>query len=129
MSSVPAFTPAPNEADKMAPAIESVQRANKVLVIDTDCTGDTLDITRGSGCRIEPLAFGGWGHETSDPVARLFQAGIQRCDLRSSPAWHLWRLEADRRRVPENDQPLCQCPEQKRTRAIGGIGKLEEEEA
>jgi len=74
-------------------------------------------------------SFEGWGREDSDLVARLFHAGIQRCNLRGCPVWHLWHPEEDRRRVPENDLLLRQCLEQKRIRAIRGIGELEEGEA
>ena len=127
MNSVPVFIPALNEADKIATAIESVRWAN--VVIDTACTDDTIDITRGLGCRIETLTFEGWGHEDSDLVGSLFHAGIQRCNLRGRSMWHLWHPEEDRRRVSENDQLLRQCMEQKRIRAIRGIGELEEGEA
>lgn len=129
MNSVSVFIPVPNEVDKIATAIESAQWANEVLVIDTACTDDTIDITRGLGCRIETLTFEDWGHEDSDLVGRLFHAGIQWCNLRGCPVWHLWHPEEDRRRVPENDQLLRQCLEQKRIRAIRGIGELEEGEA
>jgi glycosyltransferase involved in cell wall biosynthesis len=74
-------------------------------------------------------SFEGWGREDSDLVARLFHAGTQRCNLRGCPVWHLWHPEEDRRRVPENDQLLRKCLEQKRIRAIRGIGELEEGEA
>ena len=70
-------------------------------------------------------AFEGWGREDSDLVARLFHAGVRRCPLRGSPVWHLWHPEEDRRRVQDNDRLLRECLEQKRVRAVQGIGELE----
>lgn len=69
--------------------------------------------------------FEGWGREDSDLVARLFHAGVRRCPLRGSPVWHLWHAEEDRRRVRDNDELLRECLDQKRVRAVQGIGELE----
>jgi glycosyltransferase involved in cell wall biosynthesis len=70
-------------------------------------------------------SFEGWGREDSDLVARLFHAGVRRCPLRGNPVWHLWHPEEDRRRVWDNDRLLRECLEQKRVRAVQGIGELE----
>ena len=74
-------------------------------------------------------AFEGWGREDSDLVARLFHAGVRRCNLRGSPVLHLWHPEEDRQRVPENDRLLQDCLDQRRVRALQGIGELEESAA
>ncbi len=69
--------------------------------------------------------FEGWGREDSDLVARLFHAGVRRRPLRGSPVWHLWHREEDRGRVDDNDQLLQACLDEKRVRAVQGIGELE----
>ncbi len=71
-------------------------------------------------------AFEGWGREDSDLVARLFHAGIRRCNLRGSPVLHLWHPEEDRGKVPENERLLQDCLDERRVRALQGIGELEE---
>jgi glycosyltransferase involved in cell wall biosynthesis len=69
--------------------------------------------------------FEGWGREDSDLVARLFHAGIRRCNLRGSPVWHIWHPVEDRGRLPDNDQLLNECLKQKRVGAVQGIRELE----
>jgi len=73
--------------------------------------------------------FEGWGREDSDLVARLFHAGVRRCNLRGSPVLHLWHPEEDRGKVPENDRLLQACLDQRRVRALKGIAELGEEAA
>ncbi len=69
MNTVSVFIPVLNEEDKIAAAIESVQWADEVLVIDTGCTDGTIDIARRLGCRIEALPFEGFGKLRNDAVA------------------------------------------------------------
>lgn len=63
------FIPVLNEEDKIAAAIESVAWADEVVVIDTGCTDNTIHIARNLGCRIESLAFEGFGKLRNDAVA------------------------------------------------------------
>jgi glycosyltransferase involved in cell wall biosynthesis len=88
MSAVSVFIPVLNEEDKIAAAIESVQWADEVLVIDTGCTDGTIDIARRLGCRIEALAFEGFG--------KLRNRAVELC----SHDWVL-SIDADERCTPE----------------------------
>jgi len=97
---VSVFIPVLNEADKIAAAIESVRWADEVLVIDTGCTDDTIPIARQLGCRIESLAFEGFGKLRNDAVALCT---------------HDWVLsiDADERCTPELKSEILAALEQK----------------
>ncbi len=69
MRKISVFIPVLNEEDKIAAALESVMWANEILVVDTGCTDQTIDIARGFGCRIEKLTFEGFGKLRNDSVA------------------------------------------------------------
>ena len=69
MNPISVFIPVLNEADKIADAVQSVLWADEILVIDTGCTDDTIDIARRLGCRIETLPFEGFGRLRNQAVA------------------------------------------------------------
>lgn len=58
--------------------------------------------------------FVGWGREDSEFVARFFNNGGKRQDIRfAAIAYHLWHNEAERDSLPENDLLLKNALEQK----------------
>lgn len=85
-------------------------------------------------CHLEDLhringfdeSYEGWGREDSDLVARLFNAGLQRCDLKGAPVFHLWHAENTRHRLDANDGLLAACIREKRIRAQRGLAQLGE---
>lgn len=69
--------------------------------------------------------FIGWGREDSEFVARLFNSGVKRRDIRfAAIAYHLYHYEAKRDALPENDQRLKMAIEQKLIRCDNGIEQL-----
>ncbi|AWX14691.1 glycosyl transferase [Mergibacter septicus] len=71
--------------------------------------------------------FVGWGREDSEFVARLFNAGVKRRDIRfAAIAYHLYHHEAQRDALPDNDQRLKAAIEQKIIRCQNGIEQLQE---
>lgn len=52
-------------------------------------------------------AFVGWGREDSELVARLYNAGLERLDVRGwALCYHLWHPPASRGKLSENDKIL-----------------------
>ncbi|OIO70382.1 MAG: alpha-L-glycero-D-manno-heptose beta-1,4-glucosyltransferase [Zetaproteobacteria bacterium CG12_big_fil_rev_8_21_14_0_65_55_1124] len=88
MNPVSVFIPVLNEEDKIADAVQSVQWADEVLVVDTGCTDGTITIARKLGCRIESLPFEGFG--------KLRNQAVALC----SNDWVL-SIDADERCTPE----------------------------
>jgi len=88
MNKVSVYIPVLNEEDKIADAVLSVQWADEILVVDTGCTDNTINIARKLGCRIESLPFDGFGKLRNDAV--------QLCS-------HDWivSIDADERCTPE----------------------------
>lgn len=93
MNAISVFVPVLNEEDKIADALQSVQWADEIVVVDTGCTDRTIDIARQYGCRIEHLNFKGFGN--------LRNASVSLCK-------HDWILsiDADERVTPELQQEI-----------------------
>jgi len=93
MNAISVFVPVLNEEDKIADALQSVQWADDVVVVDTGCTDRTIDIARQFGCRIEHVNFKGFG--------ALRNASVSLCK-------HDWILsiDADERVTPELQQEI-----------------------
>lgn len=88
MNAISVFVPVLNEEDKIADALQSVQWADEIVVVDTGCTDRTIDIARQYDCRIEHLNFEGFGN--------LRNASVSLCK-------HNWILsiDADERVTPD----------------------------
>jgi len=88
MDKISVFIPVLNEEDKIVDALESVQWADEIVVVDTGCTDRTVDIAQQYNCRIERLTFTGFGN--------LRNASVSLCN-------HDWILsiDADERVTPE----------------------------
>ncbi|MDX8404815.1 MAG: glycosyltransferase [Mariprofundus sp.] len=69
-------------------------------------------------------AYEGWGREDSDLTARLFHAGLKRCNLRGTPVLHLWHKENPRSSLNDNDATLQTCLNEKRIKAVCGLRQL-----
>lgn len=66
--------------------------------------------------------FVGWGREDSEFVTRLFNAGLQRRNLRfAALACHLHHPPRSRERVEQNDAILHAAMEQKAVRCVHGL--------
>jgi len=61
MSKISVYIPVLNEEDKIRGALESVQWADEILVVDTGCTDSTIDIVRKYTDRIVTAQFEGFG--------------------------------------------------------------------
>lgn len=71
--------------------------------------------------------FVGWGREDSEFVARFFNNGGKRANIKfSAIAYHLWHNEAPRASLPENDKLLKDAIEQKLTWCNNGVEQLKE---
>lgn len=69
--------------------------------------------------------FVGWGREDSEFVARFFNNGVKRANLKfSGIAYHLWHSEASRASLPENDRLLEISINQKLKRCENGVDKF-----
>lgn len=69
--------------------------------------------------------FVGWGREDSEFVARFYNNGGKRANLKfGAIAYHLWHNEAQRNSLPENDSLLQQAINQKLTTCSNGIAQL-----
>lgn len=67
-------------------------------------------------------AFSGWGREDSDFLVRLLHAGVRRKDGEfATGVLHLWHPEADRSRLPQNEQFLNRSLSDRRVRAGQGL--------
>jgi len=69
--------------------------------------------------------FVGWGRKDSEFVARLFNAGLKRKNLKfTAVAYHLYHLEHPRAALPENDRRLRTSIEEKLVRCEDGIERF-----
>lgn len=69
--------------------------------------------------------FIGWGREDSEFVARFFNNGGKRANLKfAGIAYHLWHNEAPRASLPENDRLLANAIEQKLKWCENGVNSL-----
>lgn len=70
-------------------------------------------------------SFTGWGHEDSDLVIRLFNAGVLRKDgAFATEVYHLWHREAKRDQESSNRAVVLQRAEDKTTQATSGLREL-----
>lgn len=70
-------------------------------------------------------SFTGWGHEDSDLVVRLFNAGVMRKDgAFATEVYHLWHREAKRDQESSNRAVVLQRAENKTTQATSGLREL-----
>jgi len=75
-------------------------------------------------------SFTGWGHEDSDLVVRLFNAGVQRKDGSfATEVYHLWHREAKRDQESSNRAVVLQRAEDKTTQAVSGLRELRQSTA
>ena len=66
--------------------------------------------------------FHGWGHEDSDLVVRLFNAGVMRKDgAFATEVFHLWHPESRRDQAPGNRAVVLQRARDKTTQAALGL--------
>lgn len=77
-----------NEADKIADAIESVQWADEVLVLDSNSTDNTASIAMELGATVKQIPFTTFGKLRNDAIASC------------SHDW-IFSLDADERCTPE----------------------------
>ncbi len=69
--------------------------------------------------------FVGWGREDSEFVARLFNNGVRRANLKyAAIAYHLWHHEAERAALPENDRLLAQATAGGLRRCDNGVDRF-----
>ena len=69
--------------------------------------------------------FVGWGREDSEFVARFFNNGGQRANLKfAAVAYHLYHPEAERAALPENDRLLAAAQEQKLVWCENGVDRF-----
>lgn len=69
-------------------------------------------------------SFTGWGHEDSDLVVRLFNAGIMRKDgAFATEVFHLWHKEAQRDQETSNRKVVLQRAEDGTVRATQGLAQ------
>ena len=67
-------------------------------------------------------SFLGWGHEDSDLVVRLFNAGVMRKDgAFATEVFHLWHRENQRSQESSNRQVVLQRAQDKTIRAVQGL--------
>jgi glycosyltransferase involved in cell wall biosynthesis len=71
-------------------------------------------------------SFLGWGHEDSDMVVRLFNAGVMRKDgAFATEVFHLWHREAMRDQASSNRQIVLERRADKTTQAAKGLRDAE----
>lgn len=69
--------------------------------------------------------FVGWGREDSEFVARFFNNGGKRANIKfAAIAYHLWHHEAARNALPENDKLLQEAIDHKLTWCDNGVNKF-----
>ncbi|MES3022409.1 MAG: glycosyltransferase family 2 protein [Pseudomonadota bacterium] len=67
-------------------------------------------------------SFLGWGHEDSDLVVRLFNAGVMRKDgAFATEVFHLWHREAQRDQESSNRKLVLERAADKTVRAVQGL--------
>src|SRR5260370_40000467 len=69
MQKVSAYTPAYNEAEKIADAVSSVLWADEIIVADSGSPDRTAEIARGLGARVVQLPFHGFGDLRNRAIA------------------------------------------------------------
>jgi len=70
-------------------------------------------------------SFTGWGHEDSDLVLRLFNAGVLRkSGAFATEVYHLWHREAKRDQESSNRSVVLQRAIDKTTQAVTGLREL-----
>ncbi|WP_426164490.1 glycosyltransferase family 2 protein [Pseudoduganella sp. R-34] len=70
-------------------------------------------------------SFTGWGHEDSDLVLRLFNAGVMRkSGAFATEVYHLWHREAKRDQESSNRSAVLQRAIDKTTQAVAGLREL-----
>ncbi|HEY0589084.1 MAG TPA: glycosyltransferase family 2 protein [Pseudoduganella sp.] len=70
-------------------------------------------------------SFTGWGHEDSDLVLRLFNAGVLRkSGAFATEVYHLWHREAKRDQESSNRKVVLQRAQDKTTQAVAGLREL-----
>ncbi len=70
-------------------------------------------------------SFSGWGREDSDLLVRLLHAGSRRKEGSfATGVLHLWHPEADRSKLPANEQRLADVIASQRVRAERGLSTL-----
>ncbi len=70
-------------------------------------------------------SFTGWGHEDSDLVLRLFNAGVLRkSGAFATEVYHLWHREAKRDQESSNRKVVLQRAQAKTTQAVAGLREL-----
>ena len=75
-------------------------------------------------------SFTGWGHEDSDLVVRLFNAGVLRKDGSfATEVYHLWHREAKRDQESSNRAVVLQRAQDKTTQAVTGLRELRQSAA
>jgi glycosyltransferase involved in cell wall biosynthesis len=75
-------------------------------------------------------SFTGWGHEDSDLVIRLFNAGVLRKDgAFATEVYHLWHREAKRDQESSNRSIVLQRARDKTTQATSGLRELRQDVA
>ena len=68
--------------------------------------------------------FEGWGREDSEFVVRLFNAGLNRKNVRfNAVQYHLWHKDIDRSHLDSNDQLMQNSMEHKLKVCKQGINK------
>ena len=73
-------------------------------------------------------SFTGWGHEDSDLVVRLFNAGVMRKDgAFATEVFHLWHREAQRDQESSNKKLVLERAANKATQAVQGLKQHEGE--
>lgn len=71
-------------------------------------------------------SFLGWGHEDSDLVVRLFNAGVMRKDgAFATEVFHLWHRENQRDQESSNRELVRQRARDKTVRAVRGLAPAE----
>jgi glycosyltransferase involved in cell wall biosynthesis len=70
-------------------------------------------------------SFTGWGHEDSDLVVRLFNAGVLRKDgAFATEVYHLWHRENRRDQATSNRKVVLERAADGTTRAVSGLQEL-----
>lgn len=70
-------------------------------------------------------SFTGWGHEDSDLVLRLFNAGVfRKSGAFATEVYHLWHREAKRDQESSNRKTVLQRAQDKTTQAVAGLREL-----
>ena len=70
-------------------------------------------------------SFTGWGHEDSDLVVRLFNAGVMRKDgAFATEVYHLWHPDAERDHEKSNRAAVLKRAKDKTTQAAIGLREL-----